>query len=253
MHALARDVERMPRRSLLLFVATTALIAGCTLHSVRTALVANGGVLDAGTPGLVPGVADVGTLSGNWRLMAPTSPTDSTPRAVGGQREEFHETTFNGTPAVMIVKASTSPTGAVIFADTLMMLRDGFTPVWERMHSGKATKVITYDGPRIHQQTLIGDSIAKTFDREFSHRPFGFNQLELLFRSIPMQPGLRLILPLYSEGDDSVEMDTLSMPAAGAFRFGDPAIVTTYSLDERRQFASYAVASRRGSRFWRTP
>jgi hypothetical protein len=67
---------------------------------------------------------------------------------------------------------------------------------------------------------------------------FNFQELDDLLRSLPLREGYERILPLYSEGDDSLEMDTvriMSRDAAGRWtlRFADPAIVATYEVDER--------------------
>jgi hypothetical protein len=147
----------------------------------------------------------------------------------------------------------------VLFTDTLLMLRAGLEPVWEHMRSGKLLKDIRYSGARLHQQTYIGDSLARSFDKQFPHRPFGFNQLDLVIRSLPLRTGFRTTLPLYSEGDDSVEVDTVSVlgvkaaaPAQWTVRFADPVIIATYGIDTvTRRVTSYEVTNRKsGGRFW---
>lgn len=61
----------------------------------------------------------------------------------------------------------------------------------------------------------------------------------LVLRSLPLRDGYEAILPLYSEGSDTVKMDSVTVvnhdAAAGVWtlRFADPAIVATYDIDER--------------------
>jgi hypothetical protein len=101
------------------------------------------------------------------------------------------------------------------FVDTLLYKRHGLTPISEVSEFGGKVKRWTYDGS-----------------------VFNFQELDDLLCSLPFTQGYQRILPLFSEGDDSTEMDTvrvLRRNAAGRreLRFADPAIVATYEIDER--------------------
>jgi hypothetical protein len=124
------------------------------------------------------------------------------------------------------------------FVDSSLVKRQGLAPVWEVARFGSKIDRWTYDGQRVNQHTY-GVSV------------FSFQELDDLLRSLPLRAGYERILPLYSEGDDSVEMDTvriMSRSTAGRWtlRFADPAIVATYDVDERtRQIVRHEFVLRR--------
>lgn len=69
-------------------------------------------------------------------------------------------------------------------------------------------------------------------------------------RSLPYRLGYTAILPLYSEGDDAIEMDSVAVvdarPDRWTIRFADPAIVATYGIDAAtRRIVSYDVTGRK--------
>ena len=182
---------------------------------------------------------------------------DTTPKALGLQSFAEHVMTVDGAPAIMLTRHS--ETRGVLFNDTLVMRRTGLEPIWEHMRSGKAFKDIEYTGDRVHQLTYVGDSLARTIDKQFARPPFGFNQLDMVVRSLPLRPGFRTTLPLYSEGDDSVEVDTVSVlavkdgpPVQWVVRFADPVIIATYGIDTvKRRVVTYEVSNRAsGAKFW---
>ena len=122
-------------------------------------------------------------------------------------------------------------TGAVRakpFIDSSLVKRHGLAPVWEVSQLGTQVKRWTYKGD-----------------------VFNFQELDDLLRSLPLREGYERILPLFSEGDDSLEMDTVrvvSRDPAGRWtlRFADPAIVATYEIDERtRRIVRHEHVSRR--------
>ena len=79
-----------------------------------------------------------------------------------------------------------------------------------------------------------------------------------MLRSLPLAAGYAAILPLYSEGSDSLEMDSVAgeaaTPATGerpawSVRFADPAIVETYVIDAAsRRITKHDIVSRRSGR-----
>jgi hypothetical protein len=231
-------------------------IAGCSGRAAQTSSVPNeaNDLVDAGARVLV--VSRFVDFADSVRAMQVTA-GDTTPRQLGTQLVAEHVTTENGAPAILFTKRSEGR--GVLFTDTLLMLRDGLTPVWEHMRSGHMLKDIRYAGDRLHQQTYIGDSLARSKDSHFPHRPFGFNQLDMVVRSLPLRTGFHATLPLYSEGDDSVEVDTVSViglksgpPVQWTVRFADPVIVATYGIDTvTRRVTTYEVTNRKaGGRFW---
>jgi hypothetical protein len=114
------------------------------------------------------------------------------------------------------------------FVDSSLVKRHGLAPVWE---------VSQFDG-KVKRWTYKGDV-------------FNFQELDDLLRSLPLREGYERILPLFSEGDDSLEMDTVRVMTRDAggrwtLRFADPAIVATYEIDERtRRIVRHEHVSRR--------
>ena len=114
------------------------------------------------------------------------------------------------------------------FVDSSLVKRHGLAPIWE---------VSQFDG-KVKRWTYKGDV-------------FNFQELDDLLRSLPLREGYERILPLFSEGDDSLEMDTVRVMTRDAggrwtLRFADPAIVATYEIDERtRRIVRHEHVSRR--------
>jgi hypothetical protein len=82
---------------------------------------------------------------------------------------------------------------------------------------------------------------------------FNFVELDALIRSLPLRVGYEALLPLYSEGDEAAEVDSVRVealtPGVWRVRFADPAIVATIQLDgnSRTQLAYSHVFRRNGS------
>jgi hypothetical protein len=96
---------------------------------------------------------------------------------------------------------------------------------------------------------MSGDSTA-TVERRYDAPVFAFSEIEMLVRSLPYRPGYTAILPLYSEGDDAIEMDSVAVvdarPNRWTVRFADPAIIAVYGIDAgTRRIVSYEVTSRK--------
>ncbi len=82
------------------------------------------------------------------------------------------------------------------------------------------------------------DSAQRAYDQSFPNNVFAFQEVELLARSLPFRQGFSVVVPLFSEVDHALEMDTLTVVGpdtarAGAWivRFADPAIVSHYEID----------------------
>lgn len=114
------------------------------------------------------------------------------------------------------------------FVDTLLYQRHGLTPISEVSEFDGKVKRWTYDGS-----------------------VFNFQELEDLLESLPLKKGYERILPLFSEGDDSTEMDTVRIVSRATdgrwtLRFADAAIVATYEVDERtRRIVRHEHVSRK--------
>jgi hypothetical protein len=127
-----------------------------------------------------------------------------------------------------LLLVTTGEVRSKLFVDSSLVKRHGLAPVWE---------VSQFDG-KVKRWTYKGDV-------------FNFQELDDLLRSLPFREGYERILPLFSEGDDSLEMDTVRVMTRDAggrwtLRFADPAIVATYEIDERtRRIVRHEHVSRR--------
>jgi hypothetical protein len=102
------------------------------------------------------------------------------------------------------------------------------------------------------------DSAPRTFDRVFPERVYAFSEDELLVRAAPFRTGWSVVVPLFSESDEAVEHDTITVIAptrvrpedreenAWIIRFADPAIVSTYVVSAgAREILSVDTQQRR--------
>jgi hypothetical protein len=181
---------------------------------------------------------------------------DSAERDFYAYHLEEHLVDAGGRPGLLIVKHSLTP--SYHFEDSLLLDRAGLVPLWEHMQNQKATLTLTYDGARVRRTRSVPDSVLVRSDTTYDTRVFAFNEQELVLRSLPLRAGYAAILPLYSEGSDSLEKDTVTVlkgptPAPGSaaawtVRFADPAIVEVYVIDDRtRQIISHEIQGRRSS------
>jgi hypothetical protein len=79
---------------------------------------------------------------------------------------------------------------------------------------------ITYDGARVRRTDRQGDSVVRQVDHTYGVRVFPFAVLDQIVRAVPLREGYRAILPLYSEGDDALEMDTIQVVGATLAAYG---------------------------------
>jgi len=167
---------------------------------------------------LRPGASEIasdhlGEASVTVRLMKADS-------EIGRFRYDWHVVANDGLLLVTSGEVRSKP-----FIDSALVKRHGLAPVWETSQFGGKAARWTYDGPRVNQHTYDGPV-------------FNFQELDDLLRSLPLRESYERILPLYSEGDDSLEMDTVRVMGRDAggrwtLRFADPAIVATYGIDEK--------------------
>jgi len=146
---------------------------------------------------------------------------------IGRFRYEWHLMPNDGLLLVTSGDVRSTP-----FFDSALVKRHGLAPVWETSQFGSRHEHWSYDGAR------VTSTREKTVQHVYSGPVFNFQELDDLLRSLPLREGYERILPLYSEGDDSLEMDTVRITRgdhAGRWteRFADPAIVATYEVDER--------------------
>jgi hypothetical protein len=158
---------------------------------------------------------------------------------VGHFRYQWHVMPDGGLLLVVAGQVKSKP-----FVDSSLVKRHGLAPVWEVARFGSKITRWTYDGQRVNQHT-------------YRVPVFSFQELDDLLRVLPLREGYERILPLYSEGDDSVEMDTVRVMSRSSdgrwtLRFADPAIVATYDVDEgTRQIVRHEFVLRRDGTVYR--
>jgi hypothetical protein len=106
----------------------------------------------------------------------------------------------------------------------------------------------------------LKDSVPQVRTRLTSQQSFAFNEMEAAMRSLPLRPGYQVILPLFSEIDELVEHDTITVvggpasrdgvqPDSWMVRFADPAIVSIYAIDVKtREVLAETVTQRRSGK-----
>lgn len=195
---------------------------------------------------LLPGARELassvlGEEAVGYRVVA-DSGAGSRARRVGSARIQVHPTTYDGKPALLLVTSTSR--GAMQYFDSALVRRDDLAPVWEVADFRGWHRRFEYDGARVRLVATSRDSVLRG-EHTYPHAVFGFNEVDMLVRTIPLASGYRAIVPLYSEGSDALEMDTISVARPHAngpwdVRFSDPVIVSHYEIDP----ATRAIVSR---------
>lgn len=178
--------------------------------------------------------------------------TDSVERTMSEKTWDLHA--IAGAPDRVIVTSSwPAPYSSV---DTLVIERNGLAPVREWLSYRGVIRDYQFLGNRVRGTVQHADSTPRTIDRTFPEDVFAFSEVELLVRSLPFTSSRTVIVPLFSENDEAVEYDSLTVigrdPSPRAeprwiVRFADPAIVTRYVVDERTRAILGAETTQRRS------
>jgi len=143
-------------------------------------------------------------------------------------------TRYRGRAALLFTKMSQR--GSAVFVDTTLVLRDGLVPVWEVAGNSRGWHArFDYDRAKVRVDAVSPDSTHRA-THTYAYPVFNFNELDAIVRALPLRDGYHTVVALYSEGDDGIEMDTLSVSAprsGGAWnvRFADPVIISNYEVD----------------------
>jgi hypothetical protein len=224
-----------------------AVVSGCAARTTPTSSPGTDVTLPAGSERLV--TSHIAEFREGQRIYSRAASGDTTEHESVRKVIEEHPMELDGAPAVMMVTAGHFAGGD--YFDTLVVRRNGLVPVRESLRylQRRTAKEITFSGDRLRQTNHSGDS-ARTFEMRFALPVFAFSELDLLIRSLPFSHGYRAIVPLYSEGDDSLEMDTVAVTGPvghqWTVRFADPVIVATYGVDSAsRRIERYDLVGRR--------
>ena len=196
-----------------------------------------------------------GTGDEVWRYEAVSATGEAT---VMPLRLTRHEEPFTQ-DGRRLIRVSFQYDGPLVSADTLVALIDGLVPVQEVLHTADAVYQFEYDGAHVAISTQRRDSAAQHTVRELATPAFPFNQGEMVMRALPLEVGYHVLLPLFSEIDQVVEVDTVTVesgpsgaPQAGdhwLVRFADGAEIRTYEIEAAsRRIVSVNVVYRRNGR-----
>ncbi len=166
-------------------------------------------------------------------------------REVAQSSDTTRLTSYKGVPAMLLIQGST--TRGRVFIDSALVRRDGLSPIWEIQHSGAHSIRIDYSGTRVRRSDSAPDTALRRVEHTYDVPVFHFNELNQLIRSVPLRAGYYAILPLYSEGDDALEMDTVRVEGRDSkgvwnVRFADKVIIGHYGIDgSTREMVRYEV------------
>jgi hypothetical protein len=209
-------------------------------------------------PMLIPGSHDLQSTKITERCdslwFVSRAPGETVEHTLLSKRREQHIVRDpRGSTVVQVTSVNTAE-GSYI--DSTVVTRDGLTPMLETAYAGPQVIRYRYDRNRVDVSTTSGDSAPSVTHHEYPHPLFNFDELDLLIRLLPLRPGYQALLPLYSEGDQDAEVDTvqvLDKDSAGVWRvrFADKAIVATYGIaDGTREWISYSHRFRTDGPQW---
>lgn len=145
--------------------------------------------------------------------------------------------------------------------DSLTVIRASLAPRHETLRISNRRIDLEYTATSVDIVTRWDSGGAVRHAKPLTTPTFAFNEREQVIRSLPLAAGYRAIIPLFSEIDENVELDSVAVVArdhtsAGAavwrVRFADPAIVVTYAIDTiTRQAITESVLQRQSGRVMR--
>jgi len=176
---------------------------------------------------------------------------DSAPQVLA--RMTLLADTVRGDSTVLtLVTAWSAPFSSI---DSLVVDRRTFAPRAEAFVSPGLTFHYRYDGVTVTGSIQHGDSTPRPIVRDFDGPVFGFNEVEPLARSLLFIAGTAAIVPLFSEADAALELDTLTVLTdtlvagrpAWIVRFADPVITQRYVVDAASRRTLRLTTSQRKS------
>lgn len=232
MRSDGRETASVRRLAAGAIVALALGVGACaSQHADAHAAPVGEGVLVAGAHDLA--TASFGAERELDRVVSDSGPGTSE-RAIGSSLTTMRPTQYHGHAALLLTK--TSRRGTAEFVDTALVLRAGLVPVWEVASNSRGWHGrFDFDGPTVHVDAASPDSTHRA-THTYPYPVFSFNELDEIVRAVPLRDGYHTIVALYSEGDDALETDTISVsaPRDGTVwnvRFADPVIISHYMVD----------------------
>lgn len=212
-------------------LGSTILAIACA-PTTRTSLAPVAGLLSPGARDLATAHFRDASVKFHFTQLAPNEATPR--RGPGDGQVETRVTSYKGVPALLFIRSFVGR-GAP-FLDTALVLRDGLVPVWEIHHQGTRRTRFDYSGSHVTVEVTAPDSVRRRVEHLYTVPSFHFNELDELISSIPLHSGYHAIVPLYSEGDGALEMDTVEVEGQDStgtwnVRFADKVIIGHYGID----------------------
>lgn len=248
-YSLSPACHRAIVRRLVGLVASSLVVSACHSGQPETGIAGDSAsdVLLPGSSLLVPPHLGDSTVH---LVVSRRGSADTAPQRMAEVRREQRAVT--GEPGQVLLTSTWSPPN--ISVDSLVIERHGLAPVREHLDY-RGTYQYRYSHNHVFGTVQRQDSAERTFDQTFPRNVFAFGELDLLARSLPFRRDLRVVVPLFSESDADLEMDTLSVlgpdsaDASGkgwVVRFADAVIVERYVLDTAsREILSNEVTQKR--------
>ena len=174
-------------------------------------------------------------LSRTERVMSRAATGDTDVRESASARVDERVVVDRPGPRILRVVIGHDSVGD--YYDSLLVRRSDLTPIREHLAypESHVDKHFEYYGTRVHQTNVI-DGSTRAFDAEYTLPPYALNELELIIRSLPFHPYYTAVMPLYSEANDKLEIDSVyvinDQPGRRwTVRFADPANVVIYGID----------------------
>jgi len=226
----------------LVLLGLSALLSGCSAASGIGTLLPGSSALS-----LLP----VASTCDNVSLQ----PRDSTARAAGQWptvRVERQTRTDSRDTTVLL----TNQLGSFGW-DSLMVRRGGLEPIWEASQQGAQRTRWDYGRTGVQVHTITDDSTIPARHERFRGPFFTFQELDLVIEALPLREGFSALLPLFSEVDDRMELDSVRVQASSpagqwSIRFADSVIVATFLVDgATRRIVGYQHVFRKDGAAWK--
>ncbi len=191
-------------------------------------------------------VSHIREWSDSAQYTIPANPSTGAAATTAFRHNEEHLIDDSHGPALLLVNSARG------YSDSAVVLRSSLRPVREVQNYFTRHRriVYEYDGNRVHVRDSTADTAARVRDNTYDGDVFHFNELSVIIRSLPLRAGYEAILPLYSEGSDALEMDTVKVigkddRGAWQVRFADPVIIVTHTIDPATRRITGTTGGRR--------
>jgi len=94
------------------------------------------------------------------------------------------------------------------YTDSLLFYRATLRPIWEHLHSGGMTTVLSFDGAHVKGRVTRTDSAARQIDLTTAVPSFSGTIDDVVVQSVPLVSGYHVVLPFVG-GAGVVDLDTI--------------------------------------------